>query len=359
MPVLTAAAVVGTVLVSSNAYSSPHPKLPARSAAQLLAAVGSSDTVALSGTIVETARLGLPSLPGTDGASLSWQSLVTGSHTAQVWLGGPDRQRIAVKGSLSESDVVHNGRDLWTYTSTTNEVSHSVVPAADAAAPSVTPDALALSPTQAAARVLATIDPTTRVDVDPTRRVAGRKAYTLVLRPKDTRSTVSKVTIALDSAHFVPLQVQIFASGPRPAFETGFTTDLSFVTPKASVFTFRAPAGATVVKDPLTRTAEGERGGVPTPGRSGVDRPAAGAGTGGSGAEVIGKGWTSIVELPHGLPAGTADSLITRFTTPVGTSGARLLSTALVNALILPDGRVFAGAVTPVMLEQTAAATPR
>ena len=46
-------------------------------------------------------------------------------------------------------------------------------------------------------------------------------------------------------------------------------------------------------------------------------------------------------------------------TTPVGTGGARLLHTALVNALLMPDGRVFVGAVQPAMLEHAAATTPR
>jgi hypothetical protein len=46
-------------------------------------------------------------------------------------------------------------------------------------------------------------------------------------------------------------------------------------------------------------------------------------------------------------------------TTPVGTDGARLLHTALVNALVAPDGRVFVGAVRPAMLEHAAATTPR
>ena len=97
VPVLTAAAVAAATLLPSAASASPHPKLPVRTAAQLLTAVQHSSVEHLSGTIVETARLGLPSLPGDAGAaSLSWQTLVSGTHTARVWLDGQDRQRLAL-----------------------------------------------------------------------------------------------------------------------------------------------------------------------------------------------------------------------------------------------------------------------
>jgi hypothetical protein len=45
-------------------------------------------------------------------------------------------------------------------------------------------------------------------------------------------------------------------------------------------------------------------------------------------------------------------------TTSVGNSGARLLHTAVINAVLLPDGRVFVGAVSPSFLENVAATTP-
>jgi hypothetical protein len=43
----------------------------------------------------------------------------------------------------------------------------------------------------------------------------------------------------------------------------------------------------------------------------------------------------------------------------VGASGDRMLETALVNVLLLHDGRVFLGAVTPQTLERAAATAPR
>jgi outer membrane lipoprotein-sorting protein len=351
----------GGVLLSSPADSSPHPTLPARSAGQLLTAVQSSSNVAFSGTIVETARLGLPALPTADTtASLSWQSLVTGSHTALVWSDGLDKQRIALTGQLSESDVIHNGRDLWTYTSSTNQVTHST--SSPGAARSTTADKGGYTPAQAAAAALKAIDPTTKVTVDPTQVVAGRKAYTLVLTPRDHRSTVRRLTIALDSSNYVPLRVQVFGSSSRPAFESGFTS-IRFKTPANSVFVFHAPKGATVGKDPFgTSSGRGEHihrapsaGGKVSAPKAGAKvstrHPSAGKTT------VIGSSWTSVIEVTGGFPSGTTGVLVSKASQPVGSSGDRIITTSLVNVLMRKDGRVFVGAVTPAALEAIAAAT--
>ena len=330
----------------SSASANPHPTLPFRTPAQLLVAVQTSRVTGLSGTIRETARLGLPALPGSDGgASLSWQSFITGSHTARVWVAGPDKQRIAVLGTLSEADVVHIGRDLWTYTSDTNEVTHTVLSALQGPATGDNTDVRSYTPMAAAQHALKAIDPSTIVGVDRNQMVAGRKAYALVLTPRGVGSTVRKVTITIDSSRFVPLRVQVFGAASAPAFQTGFIGHLSFATPKASIFTFHVPAGATVVSNPFKQHRS--RG-------SGPSEPSTGA-----APKVIGSGWTSVVEFPSGLPAGTRTGLLDRLTTPIGTTGNRLLTTILLNALILTDGRVFLGAVTPGVLERIAAVTPR
>ena len=62
------------------------------------------------------------------GSDLSLQNLVTGSHTLRVFYGGPEQQRVALLGQLSESDVIHNGTDLWTYSSSTRAVTHATLP---------------------------------------------------------------------------------------------------------------------------------------------------------------------------------------------------------------------------------------
>ena len=363
VPVVTAGVVVAAALAPSAAAADPHPTLPARSAAQLLADLQTSQVQALSGTVVETFRLGLPSLPGSDkNASLNWQSLVTGTHTAHVWLDGPQRQRVAVLGELAESDIVHNGQDVWSYSSADHSLSHSLsAPAHTPAVPEAAPhgkDVASYTPLGAAQALLSAVGPTTQVQVVRTARVAGRPAYTLVVSPKDARSTVTKVLLAIDATYHVPLRVQVFGAGKAPVFEVAFAT-ISYRRPAASVFAFHAPHGSTVVKDGLS----GVLGGSSAAGPETSAAPTAPVKK--AEPKVIGTGWTSVLELPagssplagpgsaQGKGAHAAGDLMSRLTTRLP-SGDLLLHTALVNAITTPDGRVFVGAVDPVTLERIA-----
>jgi hypothetical protein len=212
--------------------------------------------------------------------------------------------------------------------------------------------------------VLAAIDPTTRVVVDRTATVAGRPVYELVLSPKQTGSLVSSVRVAIDSETSMPLGVWVYAVGQdAPAFESSFTS-ITFATPDSSVFAFTPPAGATVTQHALP--AEPVKGSAPSgastmdPGTTATQKPT-----------VIGHGWTTVVEasglpsLVGGLPQGSGSSngsstaalnLLLKASTPVSGSygSGRIIETSLLTVLLLDDGRVFAGAVTPAVLEQAA-----
>ena len=230
--------------------ASASPSLPHKSAAQLLVDVSKSAETPLSGTVVETARLGLPALPDIGGTAISPTALLAGSHTARVWYDGADKARVALVGNLAETDLVRNGRDVWLWTSGPNTAQHVRLPATsahkDGSAPSPSPTE-SLTPQQAAQQALAAVDPTTKVTVDGTASVAGRSAYELVLAPRDARSLVGDVRIAVDAKTSVPLRVQVHAAGAtgRPAFETTFTS-VSFTKPSVHVFRFTPPPGAKV-----------------------------------------------------------------------------------------------------------------
>jgi outer membrane lipoprotein-sorting protein len=347
-----AALVVVAAAVTLPMTAGASPALPHRSAAQLLVDVSKASGTPLSGTVVETARLGFPALPDVGGAAITPMSLLTGSHTARVWYDGADKARVALVGNLAETDLIRNGRDVWLWTSGKNTAQHAVLPAkpAEAAAP---PSAESLTPQQAAEKALAAIDPSTKVTVDGTASVAGRDAYELVLQPRDTRSLVGDVRLAVDSETGVPLRVQVNAAGStgRPAFETAFTS-VSFAKPSASVFTFSPPPGATVSELGSSAPSTRDTGGTPE-----------------GGPRVIGSGWTAVLEtsgvsLPSG-GGGEGDQesqlgALTSAMTPV--SGAyghgQLLRTRLVSVLLLDDGRLLVGAVPPAVLEQAATAAP-
>ena len=119
VPVLAALllAVGGTAVgvISATARGG----LPDRTAAQLLVDVQKARLDGLSGTIVQNTNLGPADVCGGSGGSGSSDiaSLVSGSHTLRLWYAGPDHVRLALLGSLGESDVVRTGSDLWTWSS--------------------------------------------------------------------------------------------------------------------------------------------------------------------------------------------------------------------------------------------------
>lgn len=345
VPAAAVALIAGGVAFTSvNADAAAQ--LPPRTAAQLLVDVARAPQHPLSGTVVETARLGLPELPGR-AAGTSLQSLITGSHTARVWYGANAKARISLVGDLAETDVVRNGSDVWLWSSSTNEATHYRVPASEPATRKV-PQTLQ-DPASAARQALAAIDPTTKVQVDGTARVAGRAAYELQLAPRDARSLVGSVRIAIDGTTSVPLRVQVFAKGANEAaFETAFTS-VQFQQPAASIFRFTAPKGARVV--------EGDS--PVAPGHAARTAPSNASPDAAGEPRIIGKGWTAVAVV-KGVNLGdlgqdaTGRALLQGTTTVTGSFGTgRLLSTALVNVLVVGN-TAYVGSVGPAVLEQAA-----
>ena len=372
---VAAAIAVASLTAGTAASGAAEPKLPVRTAAQLLAAVETAQPHGFSGTIVETANLGLPQLPqigdssGGD-ASLSINNLITGAHTLRIWYAGPTQQRLALLGRLSESDVVHQGTDLWTYTSTNRRVTHTTLPKPDVGT-SRAEHLSGLTPQQAANKALQAIDPSTVVQVDRTARVAGRAAYQLLLMPKDTRSLIGSVRIAVDARSWMPLRVQVFARGANsPAIQIGFT-DVSFTVPDASVFHFVPPAGSTIVQgSPLTDLGNGVTGPAGlVPGRHHASQPApaqppqvpSAAADTGAHSKLLGSGWTTVLETkmlgPSTSPGPSSGpsfgDLLNKIATPV--KGGRLVTSTLLSVFIADDGEVFAGPVSPAAIQQVAA----
>ena len=69
---------------------------------------------------------------GAGAAELS--SILSGSHTWKVWYGGQDRQRLALIGTLGESDIIHNGKDVWVWSSKAQTATHIAMDPAEMAA---------------------------------------------------------------------------------------------------------------------------------------------------------------------------------------------------------------------------------
>jgi outer membrane lipoprotein-sorting protein len=226
--------------------------------------------------VQETANLGLPDLPGSAASDpLSGLSLLSGSHTFRIWYDGPSRVRIAIPVTLGEADLRRDGRNVWLWDSKTSQATHYVLPAGSAGTPDqTTPMQNTPTPQQVARQILAAVGATTTVGLESSVMVAGQAAYQLSLAPKDSRSLIGQVRIAIDAGNSLPLRVQVFARGASsPALEVGYTS-LSFARPAASNFPFTPPPGAKVKT--ITVPAAGSLAlGLPFPGL-----PAAAAGAG-------------------------------------------------------------------------------
>src|ERR1022692_2558980 len=126
-----AVAVVGVVAAGSVLTSAQAaPALPARTPAQLIAAIAANKSApsALSGPIVTNAALGLPHLPAAVGPGGS-PSVLTGSHTCELWYARPQQLRLAIPVPLGETDLRVDGRQVWLWDSKTNTATHIELPA--------------------------------------------------------------------------------------------------------------------------------------------------------------------------------------------------------------------------------------
>jgi outer membrane lipoprotein-sorting protein len=243
--------VVGAGFAMSGAQAAPS--LPSRTPVQLLAAVNSARVLPpMTAVVQESAALGIPSLPNVgSGDPLSALSWLSGSHTVKIWYADPAHVRIEVPVQLGESDVRRDGRNVWYWNSKTNQATRLVLPAGAATAPQGSSSTYAFpttapTPQQLARQALAAVGPTTKVGLQQNVSIAGQPAYQISLAPKDSRSLIGEIRIAIDAQRALPLRVQIFARGSSsPAFQVGFTS-LQFGAPAASNFAFTAPAGAKV-----------------------------------------------------------------------------------------------------------------
>jgi outer membrane lipoprotein-sorting protein len=296
--VAVTAAVVAALQIPAAQAS---PNLPNRTPAQLLASISTDAKVPpMTGTVVETASLGLPQLPQT-GNPTSVASLLTGSHTMKVYYQDSKHYRLSIPQPQSETDVVANGSKVWLWQSSSDSVTEFTQAdqaSAKNAAPKIaqTP----LTPQQAANQVLAKVGKTTLVSVQANVMVAGEPSYQLVLAPKDSRSLVGKVVIAVDGKYGVPLRVQLYAKGASsPAFQVGYTA-LQWVAPDPANFSFTAPKGASV--DVVNPKSEAKSASGSTPGTT-------------TGFGSYGKSWLTVVAFPQ-------KDLMQGFGTISGSSGS-------------------------------------
>ncbi|MEU6541315.1 DUF2092 domain-containing protein [Streptomyces sp. NPDC047000] len=390
-------AVVGVAAVTIGLVpalaDSGDPSLPKITAQQLIDRMATSDVEQLSGTVKITTDLGLPDLGGLVGSlasaagqqgggasadpSSKLMELASGTHTLRVATDGPDRQKLSLTEGAAEYTVIHNGTDVWGYDSASHQVYHGTAPknAQSRERPA--------TPGDFADEALKAVDDTTSVTVDGTAQVAGRDAYKLVIKPKQSGTTVGAISIAVDSKTWMPLKFTLTpASGGAAVVDAGFTK-VSFAKPSAATFDFTPPKGAKVTQEgsetaatprkDAPKSADGLLEGLgeqPGGGMSGTGGLLGGAS--GDGYKVLGKGWNAIAVLgsdstgTSGKSSGKSSGgqaaggdlggILGSFGDKVtGTFGSgTVFSTRLVNALVTDDGTMYVGAVTKGALVKAA-----
>ncbi len=385
-----ALAAAGTGLATS---AGAQADLEPRTAEQVIAemhqaaldvATGSSTATGMSGTVVQTADLGLPDIAGLTGgvgpggaSSSELSAAVTGTHTWRVWYAGPEKVRLALVGTAGESDVIRNGREVWTWSSATKTATRYQLPEQVAGRPTALPTpsasgdaaALAGNPPELARRLLELIGPSTEVGTPQQVSVAGRAAYELSFVPRTKGTLVAKVTIAVDGEHKVPLRVRVFSTrADAPAVDVAFTS-VDFAVPEARQFDFTPPPGTTV------REGGDGKGAGQTPDRQAKpDRD----GAAGARPSVVGSDWASVLvgtmpDLSTGRSGDATDGGADNGTDPSALLGAvqdrlpavsgswgsgRLLQGTLFSLVITNDGRFGVGAVEPQLVYDALAASP-
>lgn len=310
------------------AASGPH--LRPQTVDQLVGRLEEPEVAAFSGTLQSRADLGLPAPAGGAGAGFSLTGFLSGTQRMKVWDAGAGR-RLALIGQGSELDLYQYGNQAWLYDSVSNTATR-LRPAPSGASPLP-----AVGAGRLVSGLLAGASAGTAFSQGRPLYVDGRPAYLLDLAPRPgsrqaAQSTVGRIAVAIDADTGAVLRVTITAKGAAtPSFSVGFTSVRFYGSPRSlspSSFRFAPPPGATVAS-----------GG------------ALGVGALLGGGRLLGRGWSAVTVLPgagRDLPADARDASVA-VRGPFG--AARLLSTGLVNLLLLPDGDVAAGLVTPQALE--------
>jgi outer membrane lipoprotein-sorting protein len=298
-------------------------------AATLLQKVQESGSVAYSGYAESTGGLALP----VTSQFTSVADLFGSQTQMRVWWRSGLEWRVDTISVSGETDVHQVGSDVqtWEYEANQSTWTHqATVPAVRL------PVAADLLPTTLASRLLseATAAEVSRL---PTRRIAGRDAVGLRLKPAQAASTIDQVDVWVDLSSGLALRVEVYGGGTE-VVSTQFL-DFSTSRPSETVVAFTPPSGARVRQstDADIAAAIDRLGNTRPPSTlAGIARndalPAVGA------IGVYGKGVTEFAATP--LPRRTADGLRSQLAkTPGVVSDANGLSGSIgpLTLVLTPD----------------------
>jgi len=302
------------------------------------------------GLVDATGRLGLPEISRLESVT----ALLTGNTRIRAFVAGPDRFRVDELTPVGERDTYRLGDTEYVWDFGADQLTRIV-----GVGPVHLPRPADLLPPTLARRLLARTgaDPVTAL---PDRRVAGRAAAGLRLRPTDPDTTVGLVDVWADPATALPLRVEVSARTGPPLLISAFT-DVADRAPDAADLVPTVPPGAgaiTAAADDLS-SALRVLGAPPAPDRlAGRDR-IAGGGEGLPGVGLYGAGLAGFALIP--LSRDIAERAIdgaaaaAGVAVPVPTGRAARVATPLVSVAVRArrrNGALLIGTVAPEVLDQ-------
>ena len=362
MPVALVALLWTGYSVRDRLEARAAPSLPQRTASEVAELAASPHPQPRSGFLELRTSLGLGDFgtaTGESGGSLV--GLASGTNDARLWEDG-DRRRIALLEELGETDWYRTGDVTYVWHSRRSRVTQVATPT-ELSTPTGLITSLAgggtlESPDGMAARFLGLRTQSTRLVLHEPTYVADRPVYQLGLIPDTPNSLVTEVTIGVDAATGLPLRVQVNTRSGTVAIDSKFTS-IKFKRPAASNFDFRPPPEATVTdgasvsrepnfsNDNWQQERDRQRALEDVQSVTGVNETLLRLAT-------VGDGWNEVVAV-SGLSFWRMDALGRTAKTVTGPYGTgQLLETPVFSVLILPNGRIVAGAVTPDGLEPAA-----
>ena len=213
-------------------------------------------------------------------------------NTLRVWYAGPDKARVALLGTLGETDVIRNGRDVWIWASRGNTATHYAAARADAARRGRSRAARRPAGHPAGGgRRWRSPRSTRRTEVTTGRhgrRSPGGTRTSWCSRRGTRRRWSARCGSRSTPTEHVPLRVEVFAEGRRRARRSRWRSRRSASTGRTpSSSRFNPPPGAKVTRRRRPRP----------PGRARQPAEAAGArrreaADAGRRRTVVGEGWT-------------------------------------------------------------------
>jgi len=234
-------------------------------AGELLDRIRASGSVSYSGFAESSGGLALPVTRRLSGVG----DLLGGTTQLRVWWRDQRTWRVDTIGVAGETDVHVWPRGTWTWNYESNRAVWSGSRGGPDDQPAVRlPESGDLLPTNLARRLLSQARPG-EVSRLPSKRVAGRSAPGLRLRPAASQSTIEHVDVWADAGTGIALRVDVVGKGSSATVVTTSFLDVSVGTPAQRDIDFRPPRGADVriEDDPDLATAIDRFQGVIPPGR--------------------------------------------------------------------------------------------